>query len=111
MRAFIRRFLPLVILCSAIPLLSDKTLGAQAADDPVLASLQQELHRSFDNLKKQPVPAYFLAYQLTDNHSIQVSASFGALTSTSDQHTACSTLTSASAITPSTTPIPTMLRR
>ena len=87
MRAFIRRFLPLVILCSAIPLLSDKTLGAQAADDPVLASLQQELHRSFDNLKKQPVPAYFLAYQLTDNHSIQVSASFGALTSTSDQHT------------------------
>jgi TldD protein len=61
---------------------------AQAAGgDAVLASLQQELHRSFENLKKQPVPAYFLAYQLTDNHAIQVTAAFGALTSTSDHRT------------------------
>ena len=55
--------------------------------DPVLSGLQQELHRSFDNLKKQPVPAYFLAYQLTDNRAIQVSASFGALMSSTDLRT------------------------
>src|SRR5271165_7285833 len=55
--------------------------------DAVLSGLQQELHRSFDNLKKQPVPAYFLAYQLTDNRAIQVSASFGALMSSTDLHT------------------------
>src|SRR5271165_131340 len=52
--------------------------------DAVLSGLQQELHRSFDNLKNQPVPAYFLAYQLTDNRAIQVSASFGALMSSTD---------------------------
>src|SRR5208282_5253333 len=57
------------------------------ASDPILPSLQQELRRSFDNLKKQPVPAYFLAYQLTDNRAIQVSASFGALMSSTDLRT------------------------
>jgi predicted Zn-dependent protease len=60
---------------------------SQAGGDPVLASLQTELHRSFDNLKKLPVPVYFLAYQLADNHGIQVTASLGALTATSDLRT------------------------
>ncbi len=55
--------------------------------DPVLSGLQQELHRSFDNLSKLPVPVYFLAYQLTDNRAIQVSASFGALMSSTDERT------------------------
>jgi predicted Zn-dependent protease len=49
--------------------------------------MQQELTRSFQNLKKTPTPPYFLSYQLTDNHGIQVSASFGALTGSSDQTT------------------------
>ncbi len=47
--------------------------------------MQQELHRSFNNLKKQPVPVYFVSYQLTDNHAIRASASFGALTVSTDQ--------------------------
>ncbi len=55
--------------------------------DPVLSALRQELHRSFDNLKKTPAPVYFLAYQLTDNRAIQVSASFGALISSTDTRT------------------------
>lgn len=55
--------------------------------DPALSSLQQELLRSFDNLKKQPVPVYFLAYQLTDNHEIKVKASSGALMSSTDLRT------------------------
>jgi predicted Zn-dependent protease len=46
--------------------------------------MQQELTRSFQNLKKTPVPPYFLSYQLTDNRSVDISASFGALTASSD---------------------------
>jgi predicted Zn-dependent protease len=49
--------------------------------------MQQELNRSLQNLKKAPTPPYFLSYQLTDNRSTQVSASFGALTGSSDQTT------------------------
>jgi len=39
------------------------------------------------NFKKAAVPPYFLSYQLTDNRAIVVSASFGTLTSISDQNT------------------------
>lgn len=46
--------------------------------------MQQELTRSFANLQKAPVPPYFLSYQLTDNRSVGVSASSGALTSSAD---------------------------
>jgi len=57
------------------------------SSDPVLSGLQQEMRRSFDNLKKPPVPVYFLAYQLTDNRAVRVSASFGALLSSADLRT------------------------
>lgn len=49
--------------------------------------MQQELDRSMHNLRKTPTPPYFLSYQLTDNHAIQISASFGALTGSTDQTT------------------------
>ena len=49
--------------------------------------MQQELDRSLQNLKKTPMPPFFLSYQLTDNHAIEVSASFGALTGSTDQTT------------------------
>ncbi len=61
-------------------------LFAQQAD-PVLSAMQQELTRSLANLKKTPQPPYFLSYQLTDNHGVQVSASFGALTGSNDRTT------------------------
>ncbi len=60
---------------------------AQQSADPVLTAMQQELQRSLENLKRQPVPPYFLSYQLTDNHAIQISAAFGALTRSEDQRT------------------------
>jgi len=69
-------------------LFASLVLGAQATpSDPVLTAMQHELDRSLQNLKKTPVPPYFLSYQLTDNRSTQVSASFGALTNRSDQTT------------------------
>lgn len=55
--------------------------------DPVLDTLKAELNRSFTALKSQPVPPYFISYQLTDNRAINVSSSFGALTGTSDNRT------------------------
>jgi TldD protein len=58
-----------------------------AAKDPLLAVMQQELTRSVQNFKKTPTPPYFLSYQLTDNRSIDVSASFGALTGSQERNT------------------------
>ena len=49
--------------------------------------MQQELARSFQNLKKTPVPPYFLSYQLTDNRAVQISASYGALTGSNESTT------------------------
>jgi predicted Zn-dependent protease len=80
----VKPFLRLVIY---LVFLATICAAQSTGGDPILASLQQELHRSFANLQKQPVPAYFLAYQLTDNHSISATASFGALTSTDDHRT------------------------
>jgi TldD protein len=63
-------------------------LHAQQADsDPVLTAMQQELDRSMKDLKQTATPPYFLSYQLTDNRGINITSSFGALTSSSDQTT------------------------
>ena len=70
----------------AVLCLAAAGLVAQQSD-PVLTAMQQELTRSFGNLKKAPLPPYFLSYQLTDNRAVDVSASFGALTGSSDVNT------------------------
>jgi TldD protein len=71
-----------LLVCFSLGLCAQTTVG-----DPVLAAMEQELNRSFQNLKKTATPPYFLSYQLTDNHGIQVAASFGALTGSTDQTT------------------------
>jgi TldD protein len=58
-----------------------------APPDPVIAAMRTELDRSLQNLKKAPLPPYFLAYQLTDNRAINISAAFGTLLSSSDRTT------------------------
>ncbi len=75
---------PCLLALLLVPVLQ---LAAQQTTDPVLNAMQQELTRSFQNFKKTSTPPYFLSYQLTDNHAINVSASFGALTGSSDQTT------------------------
>ncbi len=74
------RFVALAALLTAL------TAAAQQSD-PVLAAMRAELNRSMQNLKQQPVPPYFLSYQLTDNRAIQITGSFGTLTSSDDQRT------------------------
>lgn len=61
--------------------------GQDSSEDGVLKVMKTELTRSFDALKKTPVPPYFLSYQLTDNRAISVESNFGALTGSSDRTT------------------------
>ncbi len=63
-------------------------IGAAAQQpDAVVTAMKQELNRSLENLKKEPVPPYFLSYQLTDNHAIQIAGAFGTLTASDDTRT------------------------
>jgi TldD protein len=51
-----------------------------AKEDPTLTAMKQELNRSFAALSKaQPVPLYFLEYEIWDDHQINLTASLGAL--------------------------------
>src|SRR5512146_2096137 len=68
-------------------LLLATSVVAQDQADPVLVAMKQELARSFTNLKKASVQPYFLSYEVTDNHAIQIRASFGALMSSDDERT------------------------
>jgi TldD protein len=56
------------------------TSAAQPAAKPVLSALQAELERSMAQLKSQPVPPYFLSYEVTETHAVDVTGSFGTLT-------------------------------
>ena len=53
-------------------------VGAETAS-PLLQAMREELNRSVDLLKRQPVPPYFLSYEITETHLIRIGASFGAL--------------------------------
>lgn len=76
------------VLCLSALLTAALPIQAQQGPaDSVLAAMTQELNRSLQNLKREPVPPYFLSYQLADNRAIQISGSFGALLSSSDHRT------------------------
>jgi predicted Zn-dependent protease len=53
---------------------------------PILAALKAELDRSLQTLKSQPVPPYFLSYEVTDDQVVEVNASFGQITSSARTH-------------------------
>ena len=44
---------------------------------PVLDGMKEELQRSVETLSKQPVPLYFLSYEVTENFRASLGASFG----------------------------------
>ena len=52
----------------------------KGSPSPTLQAMQEELTRSFGLLQEQPVPPYYLSYEITETEGINVSASFGALT-------------------------------
>jgi hypothetical protein len=48
--------------------------------------LKAELDRSLQTLKSQPVPPYFLSYEITDDQVVEVNASFGEIISSVRSH-------------------------
>jgi predicted Zn-dependent protease len=54
---------------------------------PVLAALQAELDHSLTALKAEPVPPYFLSYEVTENHNYVVSSIFGTLVNSTEMRT------------------------
>ncbi len=65
-----------LLLCSTITAVP---AFAQAMGSPVLSAMQAELNRSMEALKSQPTPPYFISYEVTETHSVQVTGSFGTL--------------------------------
>jgi len=60
------------------------TADVPVAPSPVLSAMKGELTRSLTALKKQSVPPYFLAYEITEARRVFTRASFGALTVSGD---------------------------
>ena len=59
-------------------------LHAQSPASPVLAAMNAELARTQAKLKSQPVPPYYISYEITETHTIGVSGEFGRLQRSGD---------------------------
>jgi len=77
-----------VLICAALALsfFSPLLKAQDAKPAPILATLKAELDRSLQTLKSQPVPPYFLGYEITDDQVVEVNASFGQITSSVRSH-------------------------
>jgi TldD protein len=74
-----------VTVCSMVLALGAGRAAGQAPA-PVLEAMHAELERSMQKLKTQPVPPYFLSYEITETHDVYVSAAFGRLTGSNEDH-------------------------
>lgn len=66
---------------AAAPPFTRAPAPAASAASPMLLAAKQELERSVRALGGQPLPPYYLAYQLTDRTEATVNASLGAIVS------------------------------
>ena len=57
---------------------------AQQVVSHVLSAMKTELSRSQEKLKSQPIPPYYLSYEVTETHSFGVSGAFGQITNSSE---------------------------
>ncbi len=60
--------------------------AAGQAASPVLQAMQTEMDRSIEKLKTQPVPPYFLSYEIVDTHAYGVMGAFGKLINSNESH-------------------------
>jgi len=74
----------ILISCLAVKVEVVRAQGAAAS--PVLEAMKAELSRSMDTFKSQPTPPYFLSYEITDDQTVTVNASFGKTISSTDGH-------------------------
>ena len=68
-----------VIVCTVFLALGAGYASGQAPS-PVLQAMHAELERSMQKLKTQPVPPYFLSYEITETREVNISGAFGKLT-------------------------------
>lgn len=64
-------------------ILTCSTLWAQ---DPVLKTLMGEANKNLEVLKKQEIPAYFIAYRIIDLDAVNVYSSFGSIAGGEPSH-------------------------
>lgn len=76
-------FLGLLAMSPCAPAAAAET---QAKPSPLLTAMHTELDRSFDKLKAQDPPAYYIGYTVTDTKRMEVSGSNGALLSSGENH-------------------------
>jgi TldD protein len=83
MRRLTRPF-SIAIISAAFMTVAQISANAQQTSSPVLAAMKAELDRSKEKFKTQPIPPYFLSYEITETHSIVVSGAFGKISSSGE---------------------------
>jgi TldD protein len=58
--------------------------AAQQTSSAVLDAMKTELARSQSTLKSQPVPPYYIGYEITETHNVTISGAFGRLEASTD---------------------------
>ena len=69
-----------------ISLIISVTRPAIANDTDLIEAAEKELNRNFESLTKQPVPPYFMSYEITDTRTVKLTASFGKIKLDQDIH-------------------------
>jgi len=77
-----RKLIPLVVALLAGPVVAAQAQEAQPAK--VLQAMKAELARSFETLKSQPTPPYFISYEITEDAVVSVTGSFGKIEQSSE---------------------------
>jgi TldD protein len=77
-----RKLIPLVVAVLAGPVVAAQAQEAQPAK--VLQAMKAELARSFETLKSQPTPPYFISYEITEDAVVSVTGSFGKIEQSSE---------------------------
>jgi len=72
------------IVCSVLLAAAFFVMRAQPAAPPVLAAMQAELARTQEKLKSQPVPPYYLGYEILETHGFVVAGEFGKIEGSSE---------------------------
>ena len=80
MKSHIQLLISLCVFCTAAVLMT----GMSSAAVSVLGVMQNELDRSAKELAQQPTPLYFLSYEITEEKSAFVRASFGTISASSN---------------------------
>jgi len=62
------------------------TCSTSWAQDPVLKTLIGEANKNLEVLKKQEIPAYFIAYRIIDKDAVNVYSSFGSIAGGEPSH-------------------------